>query len=287
MTDMVCWICDKETLKLVKNSNAGELTPSSFAITNSDYGITHNIYKCKDCGFLQCSDAEDVLPFYEELIDEGYENTRSVRLLQEEKVLDLIAKYKKSGTLLDIGAGSGILVEIALKRKYIAKGVEPSKWLQKRAEERKIPITLGIFPNDVIKGNFDVITLVDVIEHVDNPKKLVTDIRNQLSDDGIFVMVTPDVRSLLARVLGFSWWHFRLAHIGYFSKETMEKMTSSAELKTLKFIRPKWYFSLAYLIERVNNYMPSFLEIPILKMFSRITVPLNLYDSWMGVYQKK
>ena len=281
-----CWLCDHSDLIKTKDSNIQDVESKDFAITNSNYGVTHAIYQCQNCNFLQCSENGDVLGYYEDLVDPEYESTRASRKLQEEKVLDLIEKYKTSGRLLDIGAGSGILVEAAKERNYEAVGIEPSKWLVEKAKERGLPIQLGIFPSPEVTGKFDIITLVDVIEHVDNPRQLVQDISEYLTDDGIFVMVTPDVNSFFAKTLGHKWWHYRVAHIGYFNKSTMEKLTQSAKLKTQKLLRPSWYFSLSYLIQRVYTYLPKFLRIPLPNFLSKIIIPLNLRDSWMGIYSK-
>ena len=282
-----CWICGNEELVKVKDANIEQVESKDFAITNSNYGVTHAIYQCSNCNFLQCSKNSDVLSFYEELIDPEYESTREARKLQEEKVLDLIQKYKKGGRILDIGAGSGILIEAAIERGFDAIGVEPSKWLTSKATERGLPVKLGIFPSPEITGKFDVITLVDVIEHVDNPTQLVKEIANYLNDDGIFVMVTPDVNSFFAKTLGYKWWHYRVAHIGYFNKTTMNLLSESARLKTLRLLRPSWYFSLSYLIQRVYTYLPKFLRFPLPNFLSKIIIPLNLRDSWMGIYSKQ
>ena len=281
-----CWICDHTSLTMVKEGDIKKLSSDNFAITNADYGITQTIYQCGHCGFLQCSDQDEVVSYYEDLVDPQYETTREARKLQEEKVLDIIGRYKKSGSILDIGAGSGILVEAALQRGYEAVGIEPSKWLTAKATERGLPVHLGIFPHPAVTAKYDVITLVDVIEHVDDPKALVKEISAYLAPGGIFIMVTPDVGSFFAKLLKYKWWHFRVAHIGYFDKKTLDLLTTSAGLKTAKIIRPSWYLSLSYLIERVYSYLPKILHLPLPRFFNTIIIPLNLRDSWLGIYNK-
>jgi 2-polyprenyl-3-methyl-5-hydroxy-6-metoxy-1,4-benzoquinol methylase len=184
----------------VKKSNIrNELHASSFAITESDYGITGDLHRCMNCGFVQCGSVKDVTRYYRELEDSDYEASRSEREIQAHKLIKLLYKYKKNGRLLDIGAGSGILLEQAEKIGYQSESVEPSCWLQEQAIKRGLTIHLGTFPHKNIKQGVDVVTLIDVIEHVPNPVELLNSIREYLDDDGIGLIVTPDLNSVVAK----------------------------------------------------------------------------------------
>jgi len=283
-----CWVCKSTDLTLIKKSDVtAELSSHNFAITNFAYGKTGELRKCTQCGFIQCTDLENVIGFYEALEDEEYEKTRPERKLQEQRLVRLIRKYKTGGRLLDIGAGSGILVEAALEQGYEAEGIEPSHWLQKNAHELKLPVHQGVFPHPDTPGPYDIITLVDVIEHVTDPQGLLTDIQRALDKHGIFILVTPDVRSVAARLFRYKWWHYRMAHIGYFNRKNLGMLLHNAGFNILKITRPAWYFTLRYLGIRVLSFLPKFLRIPLPKFLDKITIPVNLRDSWLVVCSKK
>lgn len=283
-----CWVCDNENLSIVKQSDLTDTVNSeNYAITNSDYGITGELSKCSNCGFIQCTKENNVIEFYENLVDNEYENSRDERKIQEKKIVSLISKYKPKGTLLDIGAGSGILVESALEMGYDAEGVEPSKWLHQKAVERGLPVHCGIFPSEKLKSEYDIIVLVDVIEHVNSPKELLSEIKKALKPDGIFVLITPDVNSLIAKILGYKWWHFRVAHIGYFNKKNLRLLTDSVGYDLIKIKRPAWYFKVDYLVERAYKLLPRFLHIPVPKFVKNWVIPVNLKDSILGIYKIK
>lgn len=282
-----CWVCGSASMGFFKASDVeGKLTSQSFAITDSDYGHTGELYKCRECGFLQCTDIRNALSFYEELEDEEYEAGRAERALQARKLLELVAREKPSGRLVDIGAGSGILVEQAIARGYLAEGVEPSRWLQEQATSRGLPVHVGEFPHEAIETGIDVVMLVDVIEHVSNPVSILRRMRECMADNGIGLVVTPDVGSLAARFLGTRWWHFRFAHIGYFDKKTLLCALKRAGLEPIRIGRPKWYFPVDYLLERVNHYLPSFLRLPAAPFLNNIVIPLNLRDSLYVLFRK-
>ena len=97
----------------------------------------------------------------------------------------------------------------------------------------------------------------------------------------------PDLDSVAARLMGWKWWHFRIAHIGYFNKVTLEKALNLAGLEVVKWGRPVWYFTADYLLQRVNKYFPSTLRLPSVKYLNKITIPLNLWDSLYVIFKKR
>jgi SAM-dependent methyltransferase len=273
-------VCGGSRLHLARPASLpDELGSAAFRISSGDYGRTGEIHRCAACGFLQCSSMTDVLRYYESLEDVDYERTRAQRAVQEAKLLDLAGRHRPRGRLLDVGAGSGILVEEAVRRGYDAIGVEPASWLQRRARERGLPVLRGTFPHPEIRGRFEVITLVDVIEHVPDPVGLLADVAGALAPDGVALIATPDVGSLAARLLGWRWWHFRIAHIGYFDRATLTLALQRAGLVARAWHRPGWYLRLDYLLERLAGYVPPVRWVPLPRVLGGTTVPLNLLDS--------
>ncbi|HEX2115873.1 MAG TPA: class I SAM-dependent methyltransferase [Alphaproteobacteria bacterium] len=258
-----------------------------FKITDADYGRTGDIFRCEACGFLQCATMTDVLDFYVEMADEDYEATSRQRALQQRKLLEAVGRVRPNGRLLDVGAGSGVLVEQAIALGYAAEGIEPSVALHSRARARGLPVHHGVLPNRSAQGPYDVVTVVDVIEHVPDPVGLMRTIAATMSPQGIAVFVTPDVGSLAARLFGWKWWHYRIAHIGYFDRHTLRRAAQAAGLEVILTKRPCWYFPASYLLSRAARYLPKALRVPSPGFLDRITVPLNLFDSLMVVCRKR
>ncbi len=282
-----CWLCGDTNLHLVATGIAAEaITPAHFAITDSDYGQTLTLYQCQSCGFRFCPDAGDVTHYYTDMEDTEYEHTRKQRALQARNLLHQLRRYKPSGTLLDIGAGSGILVEEAIQLGYRAHGIEPSTWLVQQASQKSIPVTHGVFPGDCPGNDYDIITLVDVLEHVHNPLALLQNTVRFLKPGGIAVIVTPDIASVAARVLGRKWWHYRIAHIGYFSRKTLLFALHKAGLRAAGWRRPTWFFPLSYLVLRLGHYVPGIRHLARWHALESITIPLNLYDSWLVIARR-
>ncbi|MDT7042099.1 class I SAM-dependent methyltransferase [Candidatus Nitronereus thalassa] len=282
-----CWVCKSSSMTLVKRGAIPEnMSGHDYRITDATYGLTADIFQCGQCGFRQCSDLVNVLQYYEEMEDDEYEATRAERAIQANTLLKIVERFKPRGRLLDVGAGSGIFVEQAQKAGFTACGVEPSRSLHAQARQRGLPVTLGALPHDNVTGPFDVVTLVDVIEHVPNPIEVTQSLGNVLADDGVCLIATPDIGSVAARLMGWRWWHYRLAHIGYFNRSTLRLAMKSAGMDIIHISRPTWYFTVSYLATRVLQYVPAWLRPPIPKFFDRIMMPLNLFDSWLIVCRK-
>ena len=279
-----CWICGAGGLRLVKAGNLPDvLHPEALRITDANYGLTADIFQCESCGFLECPNVPPVLELYEQMSDESYEETRAARARQARALIDIVSRYKKAASLLDVGAGSGILVEEALASGFAARGVEPSGPLQVTATQRGLPVTHGVLPNSEVRGPFEVVTLIDVIEHVPDPVDLMRRIKSVMAPNGICLVVTPDVSSVAARLMGWKWWHFRAAHIGYFNRSTLGLALETAGLRVKAITRPSWHLPSSYLAERAFSYLPRSLRPALPSVLGRIVVPINLYDSLLAI----
>jgi 2-polyprenyl-3-methyl-5-hydroxy-6-metoxy-1,4-benzoquinol methylase len=283
-----CWVCGGSSWKVFKRSTIqGAISSEDFRITDAHYGHTARIDECQNCGFRQCNDLSSVLDYYKALEDTAYDEGREQRSLQARKILESVLSYKKTGRLLDIGAASGILLEQAAQLGFQGEGIEPSEHLARRAKEIGAKVHLGTFPHPSASGYFDVITLIDVLEHVSTPVQLLRDIAAHLKPDGIAVLTTPDVRSLAAGILGPRWWHFRVAHIGYFDRWTLRKALDAAGLEVIKMTRPPWYFTWEYAGERAMSYAPRALRFKMPAFTRNHTVRVNFRDSLQVLFRRK
>ena len=283
-----CWVCGAHDLTLVRRGNLRTaIGAEDFRITDAGYGRTGDLYDCCACGFRQVRGLADVLDHYRAMEDPGYEATRAPRALQARRLLEFVVRHRRQGHLLDVGAGSGILVEAARAMGYAAEGIEPSRALQAVAASHGLPVHLGVLPHPAAAGPYDIATVIDVIEHVPDPVGLMRNVRDVLAPDGLCLVVTPDVGSLAARLLGPRWWHYRVAHIGYFDRATLARALEAAGFEVLEAERPTWYFPASYLFERALTYLPGSRRMAAPSWLEAVTLPLNLFDSLAFVCRRR
>lgn len=280
-----CWLCESQSLKLVKSTDL-LVNPKSeqFRVSDSNYGKTGNLCKCNQCGFIQCFDFLEPGSFYEEMTDNDYVVSQNARYKEMSRILSFAQPFLGGGkSLLDIGAGTGMLVKRATELGYRAVGIEPSKQFCDIAVEAGLNVTQSIFPSETIVDKFDVITLIDVIEHVNQPVVFLAQVKQKITPGGFVVVSTPDCNSVLARILKWKWWHYRVAHIGYFNQNYLDHAMTKCGFELVGRSRPSWYFNLDYIVERLIKFISKKeVKIPFLM---KIQVRVNLRDSILCVYR--
>lgn len=264
------------------------LTSSDVKVTDARFGQSLPLVRCRGCGFVfaGAASSEALLHLYHDLVDEEYAAGAVPRTRQMVRLLDRLSSHRRDlSSLLDIGAGTGLLVDAARTRGIDAEGVEPSHWAVTRAAANGVRLHEGTYPHPALVGRrFDAVTAIDVIEHLADPMPLLVGIREALNPGGVAVLATPDVDSLAARVLGRRWWHYRPAHVCFFGAGSMHTALERAGLRLIARERQRWWFPLGYLLERLSFYLPPVRALrPLLGsggLPNRI-VPVNPHDSWV------
>ncbi len=291
-TSSRCWVCGSARHRpFTTRTSDHELTPEDLRISDSRYGLTLPLVRCGDCGFVFSVDdrASRVLGLYQKLSDPDYEQTQQPRARQMASLLVSALELRPHArSLLDVGAGTGLMVLEAERAGLRGVGLEPSGSLVAYGRrEHGIDLRRGTLPDPALDGErFDLVALIDVVEHVPDPVGLLAAAAAQLGEGGMVMVVTPDVRSVPARLLRGRWWHYRRAHIGYFDRYSLRLAAARAGLTPVAQSRPRWYLPVGYLVERVGSYVPA-----VRKVLERVagdhrlgpllerSVPLNLHDS--------
>lgn len=78
---------------------------------------------------------------------------------------------------------------------------------------------------------FNMITMWDVIEHLEEPVKCVDYLKNFLTPDGVLVARTPNLSAIEADILGDYYYSFKFDHVRYFSVRSLNKAMDGCGLK--------------------------------------------------------
>jgi 2-polyprenyl-3-methyl-5-hydroxy-6-metoxy-1,4-benzoquinol methylase len=288
-----CPLCKGEDIKLLKKGTFDPVTLQSedFKITDSHYGSLWTFFSCNHCRFVFSNPyipKEHITKFYGKLEDREYSEEAEGRAKNFKTILKRLKRLKPGKTLLDIGSASGIFLNLAFKEGYHSEGIEPSEFLVKEAEKRYDLHLFNGTMEEYIRNHpgktFSVVTLLDIIEHLVEPDDFMNDLDNLIQDNGLLVIVTPDINSLTSRILGNHWWHFRVAHINFFNRESLEYLLQKHDYEIILKKRYVWNFSFFYLVTR---FFPSLKQNkPLQKVLKRLHLKLPLFDSW-EIYARK
>jgi SAM-dependent methyltransferase len=268
------------------------LNREQIKITDSDYGKIWDLSRCKNCTHIfanPCPSRNFIRSLYNETEDPLYEEEAKGRSKNFVKIISVLDRiFPERGILFDVGAATGILLDIARKRGWQIEGIEPSAWAVRQARERyQIELMEGIFEEVPVKDNvYTSITMVDFIEHIPQPFEAAVKAHKIISHGGILCLVTPDIKSLAARIMGGKWWHFRPGHLGYFTQRSLKTLLHRSGFRIIKQRKYSWTFSLHYLLSRRPG-LKFLLKNHILTSFwKRISIKLALQDS-IEVYARK
>jgi 2-polyprenyl-3-methyl-5-hydroxy-6-metoxy-1,4-benzoquinol methylase len=142
---------------------------------------------------------------------------------------------ERRGSLLDVGAGMGYFVGEACAAGFDAVGVEPSRRGADAANARleRERVIRGTIDDLPAGATFDVVTLWDVIEHVEMPLELIQQAAGRLGPGGWLVIETGNYQSNDRIKNGTSWWAFHPEHRWYFAPPVIEGLMRRAGLTAI------------------------------------------------------
>lgn len=98
-------------------------------------------------------------------------------------------------TLLDIGCADGRFVYAAARRGIEARGIDHSERLIESGNRRYGGMRLSRMSVEELANahdRYDAVTLFEVIEHVEQPRRLLEEARSVLTENGVLVVSTPN-----------------------------------------------------------------------------------------------
>ncbi len=130
---------------------------------------------------------------------------------------EAIFQLKKSGRILDIGCYRGDFLQL-FPDSFSRYGIEPSKAAAKMAKEKGVRI-VGKTLEEFESGNtrFDIITLIDVLEHLPSPFQALSKLAPFLNRNGILLFSTGNTDALPWRLMRQDYWYYSTEHVSFFN----------------------------------------------------------------------
>jgi len=283
-----CPVCGSTAIETHKPATF-EITaiqPEDVRITDRAYGKIWDLDRCRDCTHVFANPrptAEFIQSLYGDINDPQYQDEAEGRQKNFDRILKTLEKlHPERGMLLDVGAATGILMNLARTRGWNPEGIEPSTWAVQTGRERyALEIQAGDFETaDIPFDRFTAVTMVDFIEHIPDPVIALTKARDHLRSDGTLCLVTPNLHSLAARMAGRRWWHYRPAHLAYFTRGSLLTLLNRVGLRPVKSRRYTWTFSAYYLFTRFPALKFLWKNPRAASFWRRIPIKLALGDSF-------
>jgi 2-polyprenyl-3-methyl-5-hydroxy-6-metoxy-1,4-benzoquinol methylase len=179
----------------------------------------------------------------------------------------LIEKYTKiKGKLLDIGCNIGSLIEVSEKRGWQSAGIDVNKSAINVAKKRGLNCFVGDFFK--LNGKFDLITMNDVIEHLEDPNEALKKANSLLNKRKYIYISTPKGNSLMSKLAKGKWQHRKpKQHLYIFTSRILTQMLENNGFEVLHISTFGRIRSIRVIIKKIGSYSP------LIKMFLNKFVP--------------
>jgi SAM-dependent methyltransferase len=224
-----------------------------------DYTVSGKMFPIWECG--SCSvrftqdvpSEEEIGPYYlsddyishtetkKGFINRAYHTVRTFTLQQKRKLVSCSTR-QQTGSVLDIGCGTGAFLQVMKEKGWTVQGLEPDPGAREIAEKRGVPV-LPTGALSSLNKNYEAITMWHVLEHVHNLHGYLEAIAQLLTEDSRLFVAVPNYTSPDAVHYGKCWAAYDVPrHLYHFSPASVGPLMKLHGLE-IETIAPMWFDS--------------------------------------------
>jgi 2-polyprenyl-3-methyl-5-hydroxy-6-metoxy-1,4-benzoquinol methylase len=265
-----------------------KLEAQDYTVSNEKFSIWH----CANCSIRFTQDVADqnsIGKYYKSdnyishsdtksgLVNSLYHSIRKFTLLLKRKLIQNQTQLK-SGTILDIGCGTGAFLNTMKEAGWKITGLEPDDTAITKAKSLyQIQPQPSSELFNMSEQQFDAITMWHVLEHVHQLNEYFFQLRKILKDNGTLFIAVPNYTSFDAYFYKETWAAYDVPrHLYHFSPMSMELLVKRYGMK-IKTIKPMWFDSyyVSMLSEKYRGNKLGLLRAVLIGKISNILCLLN------------
>jgi SAM-dependent methyltransferase len=166
------------------------------------------------------------------------------------------------GSVLDIGAGDGAFLSAAQGVLATSNlGIEPSIKAIAKNDDNRVNIKNIAIEDLETNEKFDLITCFQTIEHLNNPREFINNIKRFIKPGGYFAISCHNRLSFVNKILGEKSPIFDVEHLQVFTNRGIEKLFSGMNFKIVysNMYRNKYplsyWLKIAPVGEKIKDYV--------------------------------
>ena len=276
-----CPVCNSQNINPL-------LTIKDYSVSKQDFVI----WQCADCSlrFTQnVPDENSISSYYKSpdyishsntnkgFINKTYQKVRNYTL--EEKAKLIIKETGEiSGSLLDIGSGTGAFLAVMKKKGWEVKGIEPDEDARRLTKQLyNLDIDNPTVLNSIRGSSFNAITLWHVLEHVHQLHDYIEHLKRILKPQGKFFIAVPNYQSTDSNIYRSYWAAYDVPrHLYHFSPNSIEVLMQKHGLK-VDARKPMWFdsFYISMLSSKYKTGKTKYIKAFINGLRSNVTALLN------------
>ncbi len=241
-----CPVCGAGAGRAVRFLDASldpaRVTAASFASRKTPEFMSYRLLRCTVCETVYAAAAPPAALLARAYAAADHDSSEEAVLAADTYIAalsPLIAALPRRGRVLEIGTGTGVLLERLLRAGFAeAVGIEPSHAAIAAAPTAvRGLIREGVFrEGDFAPESFDLICCCQTLEHVTDPRALTQSCARLLRPGGALAFVTHDYAAPLNRLLGRYSPIVDIGHPQLFRRTSLERLLRDAGLPPLPIV---------------------------------------------------
>ena len=198
-----------------------------------------DILECSNCGLVYLSSLGHIQSEHYEKsgmhdgevpnIDKWLKETE----FDDKRRYDFVKEKIANKNVLDFGCGVGGFLEMARQSASNISGIELEIALQTSFKERELNVFSNLQEAQEQGDKYDIITAFHVVEHLKNPKQILKDLSQLLTENGEMIVEVPNSDDALLTLYenrtfqNFTYWS---QHLFLFNAKTMASLVKQSGL---------------------------------------------------------
>ncbi|MDQ3493120.1 MAG: class I SAM-dependent methyltransferase, partial [Chloroflexota bacterium] len=147
-----------------------------------------------------------------------------------------------TGSLLDVGCGTGEFAGAAARNGWAVQAVEPEGTAAEMTRSRGVQVrTSTLEASGLAERSYDVVSAFHVLEHLPDSPGFLRTLARWARPGGFVAVEVPNYRSAARMRLGAGWVHLRpLEHVVYHQPATLRDAFERAGLEPVAIRTPTW-----------------------------------------------
>lgn len=170
-------------------------------------------------------------------------------------LLDIATAGKTKGRLLEVGCAYGYFLDEA-SRSFEVSGIELAEDAAVACQARGLDVVQYADESFYTRrGPFDLVVMLDVIEHLMDPGALLHDLYRHTRPNALLTITTGDFGSFLSRIMRRQW---RLMtppqHLWYFTTDAISRLLTQYGFQVIQITHPAKQVPLGLIAYQVARY---------------------------------
>jgi 2-polyprenyl-3-methyl-5-hydroxy-6-metoxy-1,4-benzoquinol methylase len=190
----------------------------------------------------------------------NYENLVQRNLWKLKKLKAIVVQYAppRHKTLLDIGCALGHFASL-LQTNFDVAGMDISEYAIMRAKKRlKAPFAQGNVEERIpFDRQFDVITAIDILEHLHSPQAALTNIYEHLRPGGLFFFETPTITNWMSQLFNKYIFARDKTHVFVKKIEEIDQLLTGCRFKQITYYSTllPFFFRTDLIVRSLSNVL--------------------------------